>query len=170
MTEARRAGAVRRGAGEGAAETVRLDWDGRFLRRRRLVTDSGTPVLVDLPETTSLDQGDALVLDGGGLVAVIAAPEPLLEVRGPVLARLAWHIGNRHAPCQIETDRLVIRFDPVLQTMLRQMGAEVREIVGPFAPEGGAYGHGRTLGHAHGAGEGHLPHHDHGEGDGAAHD
>ena len=71
------------------------------------------------------------------LVAVRAAVEPLLEVRGD-LARLAWHIGNRHAPARIEADRLLVRRDRVMAQMLEGLGAALAEIDGPFVPEGGA--------------------------------
>ena len=63
--------------------------------------------------------------------------------------RLAWHIGNRHAPCQIEAQRLVIRKNHVMQEMLVQLGATLTPVTEPFTPEGGAYGHGRTHGHEH---------------------
>ncbi|MGR3367020.1 MAG: urease accessory protein UreE [Sagittula sp.] len=140
---------LKRGEGAGAPETVVLDYDGRFLRRKRLVAESGLAFVVDLEKTTSLDDGDALELGDGRLVAVRAAAEEVLEIRGP-LARLAWHIGNRHTPCQILDDHLVIQRDPVIRHMLEHVGAEVREAVRPFTPEGGAYGHGRTHSHEHG--------------------
>ena len=89
-----------------------------------------------------------LVLEDGRRVKVIAAPEPLLEVAGD-LARLAWHIGNRHAPCRIEAHRLLVQDDPVMADMLRRLGASVRPVAEPFEPEGGAYGLGRTMGHEH---------------------
>jgi urease accessory protein len=145
-----RAGAVRRKGGwtGPAADRIALDYEGRFLRRRRLRAEGGTDFLLDLAEVTSLDDGDALALDDGRLIEIAAASEPLLEVRGD-LARLAWHIGNRHTPCEIRTDRLVIRRDHVLADMLHRLGADVAETDGPFRPEGGAYGHGRTHGHAH---------------------
>lgn len=139
-----------------ATDRVELDYESRFLRRKRLQTESGAGVLVDLPETVSLKAGDALVLDDGGLVAVHAAAEPVLMVRGD-LARLAWHIGNRHTPCQIGPDHLVIRADHVLEAMLRQLGARVEPASAPFTPEGGAYGHGRTMGHDHGHDRHHHP-------------
>jgi urease accessory protein len=66
------------------------------------------------------------------------------------LPRLAWHIGNRHTPCQIAADHLLIRADHVLEGMLRGLGAGVTPTMAAFAPEGGAYGHGRTMGHDHG--------------------
>jgi urease accessory protein len=128
---------------------VVLSYDERILRRKRLVTESGADFMVDLGEVTSLDQGDAFVLDDGRMVSVLAAEEPVVMIRGN-LARLAWHIGNRHTPCQIAGDHLVIRRDPVLENMLAVLGAEVTLAVAPFTPEGGAYGHGRTMGHDHG--------------------
>lgn len=141
---------LRAGQWSGPAETVTLDYDARFLRRKRILTDVGNPVLVDLPEMTSLSPGDALRLVSGRLVAVQAADEPVVVIRGGNLARLAWHIGNRHTPCQVGPDHLVIRRDKVLEDMLRQLGAELTLALQPFRPEGGAYGHGRTLGHDHG--------------------
>ena len=106
-------------------------------------------MLVDLPETTSLNTGDALESVDGQLFEVVAAMEDLLEVTGSDLVRIAWHVGNRHTPCQIEPTRLLIQRDPVLADMLQRIGATLSEVVEPFTPEGGAYGHGRTHGHAH---------------------
>jgi urease accessory protein len=160
MADLGRVQSVERGGGAGASDRVLLDFEGRLLRRRRLVTESGGSLVVDLPETTSLEDGDALVLESGARVAVVAADEPLLEVTGPNLPRLAWHIGNRHTPCRIEADRLFIRDDHVLADMLRQLGAEVVSLRAPFSPEGGAYGHGRTMGHDHEGAHG-LGHHSH---------
>lgn len=127
---------------------VVLGYDERFLRRKRLVTAAGEPFLVDLAETMNVLAGDAFELSDGRLVEVAAAVEAVLVVTGD-LTRLAWHIGNRHTPCQIETDRLVIRADHVLADMLRGLGATVTPVDAPFTPEGGAYGMGRTMGHAH---------------------
>ena len=131
------------------ADEIALDYEGRFLRRKMLRTSGGMSVLVDLEQTTSLDHGGVLVLEDGREVTVLAAVESLLEVTGPDLTRLAWHIGNRHTPCQIEEGRLLIQRDHVIRDMLLQIGASVREVEEPFTPEGGAYGHGRTHGHAH---------------------
>lgn len=143
------------GAWSGEAGLLELSYEGRFLRRRRVTTAAGREVLVDLPETVSLDDGDALVLDDGTRLCIAAMGEPSVEVRGRDLARLAWHIGNRHTPCEIRADRLLILRDPVLEKMLTGLGAELTPVIGPFRPEGGAYGHGRTLGHDHGSAGGH---------------
>ncbi len=144
---------IRRGPEAGpeagpVVDHVVLSYEARLLRRRRLETLGGLAVLVDLPEAVSLDEGDALVLEDGRRIGIRAAEEPLIEVRGD-LPRLAWHIGNRHTPCEMAGDCLIIRQDHVLAAMLEGLGAALREVVAPFRPEGGAYGHGRTMGHSH---------------------
>ena len=136
---------------------IALDYEGRLLRRKKLASGTGD-FLVDLPEVTSVEDGDAFELSDGRRIVMRAKPEPVLVIRGH-LARLAWHIGNRHTPCRIEADRLIIRQDHVLEAMLRQLGAEIQHANLPFRPEGGAYGHGRTFGHDHGSSHDHA--HDH---------
>ena len=131
-----------------ADDAITLGYDARLLRRKRLNSDAGASFMVDLAETVSLAPGEAFQLDDGRIIEIRAGAEPVVIVRGP-LARLAWHIGNRHTPCQIGPDHLIIRRDPVLESMLDQMGATVTLTIAPFHPEGGAYGIGRTLGHAH---------------------
>lgn len=151
---------------------VRLDYEGRFLRRKTVSLTDGRALLVDLAQTTSLDHGGVLLLEGGGEVLVEAAVEPLLQVTGGDLARIAWHIGNRHTPCQIEPARLLIQRDHVIADMLKRIGAAVAEVEEPFTPEGGAYGHGRTHGHDHSHShgpDGHANEHDHGHAHGHGH-
>ncbi|SFY11132.1 urease accessory protein [Paracoccus pantotrophus] len=140
-------------------DRVELDYDARFLRRKLLRTRSGADLLVDLPKVTALAHGDALLSDAGP-VEVVAAAEPVLIVTGD-LPRLAWHIGNRHTPCQIEPFHLVIRADHVLRAMLQGLGATVTEARRPFTPEGGAYGPAQVMGHSHGHGDGHGDGHGH---------
>lgn len=128
---------------------VILDYDSRLIRRKRLQTAEGRGFLVDLAEVTNLDAWWGFELEDGSVLEIVPADEALTEVTGD-LPRLAWHIGNRHTPCQIESARLLIRHDHVIEAMLNQLGATLRHISGPFTPEGGAYGHGRTMGHDHG--------------------
>ncbi|MEM9318527.1 MAG: urease accessory protein UreE [Pseudomonadota bacterium] len=145
-------------AGPAIARLV-LDYEGRFLRRKRLVSEEGQAVMVDLAETVSLGAGDALMASEGA-VEVVAAPEALIRVAGD-LPRLAWHIGNRHTPCQIAGDHLLIRADHVLEAMLMGLGATLSPVTAAFTPEGGAYGYGRTHGHAHGPADHHRADHHH---------
>jgi urease accessory protein len=142
-----------------AHDLVVLDYDARLIRRRRLTTVQGTAFLVDLPSLTNLDDHWGFELSDGTRVQVVAAEEDLIQITGD-LPRLAWHIGNRHTPCQIEADRLLIRRDPVIEAMLVRQGATLRPVSEPFTPEGGAYGIGRTMGHSHGPGD-HDHSHDH---------
>lgn len=137
-------------------EIVTLDYEARYLRRRMVDCGSGSQRLIDLPEARALSDGEEIEAADGTLLMIRAAVEPLTEIRGPALTRLAWHIGNRHTPCQVEADRLLIQRDHVLEDMLQRLGAEVTHTEAPFDPEGGAYGHGRTHGHTHS----HDPHED----------
>jgi urease accessory protein len=154
-------------AGEWAgcpADSVRLDFDGRQRRRIALTGTGGTAFLLDLPRVMGLQDGDALRLEDGRLVAVVAAPEPLLEVRARSpqhLVRIAWHLGNRHLPTAIEERRLLIRYDHVIAEMLETLGASTTPVTEPFRPEGGAYGLGTTLAHDHGHGHSHGHGHEH---------
>lgn len=129
-------------------DVISLTYDARFLRRKVVHSTGGLAILIDLEHTTSLQHGDALVLEDGRHVEVIAASEELLKISGD-LVRLAWHIGNRHTPCQVRSDHLLIQRDHVLRDMLERLGADISEISAPFTPEGGAYGMGRTHGHSH---------------------
>ena len=128
---------------------ITLDFEARFLRRKRLASDCGTEFMVDLAQTVSLNAGDAFMLDDGRQIIIHAAVEPVLEIRHENLARIAWHIGNRHTPCQIGDDHLIIRRDHVLEDLLIRLGADLVKTETSFNPEGGAYGVGRTHGHSH---------------------
>ena len=142
-----------------ASAEITLDYEGRFLRRKRLVANTGEAFMVELPETVSLSATDGFLLNDGRLIAVRPKPEPLLKITHSHLPRIAWHIGNRHTPCQIEQNYLLIQQDHVLEDMLHLLGADTEKLVAPFTPEGGAYGHGRTHSHDHGSSHNHDHHH-----------
>ena len=129
--------------------TASMDYQSRYFRRRRITTDQGPVLLIDAAEARSYNDGEIARATDGTEIVIRAAPEPLASIRGTGLARLAWHIGNRHTPCQVEEDRLLIQRDHVLEDMLRGLGALIEHIEEPFTPEGGAYGYGRTHGHSH---------------------
>ncbi len=128
-----------------ATDTATLDETARHRRRVKLVSDRGLSFLLDLPDARLLAEGDALELEDGSLIAVRAKPELLYDVRPATgqasdLARLAWHIGNRHLAANIGMERILIRRDHVIRAMLEGLGAVVTDIEAPFHPEGGAYG------------------------------
>lgn len=155
------------GGGGEPAGTLRLDHAARHLRRKLVTTDQGEEIMVDLPEPVLFADGDRLVLQDGRSVAIVAAEEELYEVKpGPAcpLRHLAWHLGNRHLPAQIDKTRILIQRDHVIRAMLEGLGASVREVVARFQPVHGAY-------HAHGHdhGHGHAHHHDHSHGHGHHH-
>lgn len=136
-----------------AADAITLDFEARHRRRMRMTADGGLAFLLDLPDARVLQDGDGLACDNGLTIVVRAADEALLEVRctcATELARVAYHLGNRHLSVQVLPDALRLREDHVIADMLRQMGAEVAPIRAPFTPEFGAYAHAHGHAHAHG--------------------
>lgn len=152
-------------------DSVSLDHEGRHRRRVTLTGEKGVSFLLDLEKATALNDGDAVKLEDGALILIKAAPQALIEIRAENPLRLlktAWHIGNRHTPCEITADAIYIEEDHVLAEMVRGLGCAMTSVMRPFQPERGAYD---DHGHAHGAhdhGHGH-DHHDHDHGHSHAH-
>lgn len=167
------------GPGESARapiDSVILKPDQRRVQSALLIGMKGTAVGLMLPEPVILRMGDTFELDDGSLVDVVIEPEPLVEVRGndlTHLARLAWHLGDRHVPVQVLANRLRMRRDPPLETLLGNLGARLTPIEAPFDPEGGAYAQAAQPHHAHDHSghdhDHHDHHHDHEHGDGHHH-
>ncbi len=138
---------------ERTAGAVTLTFDDRHRRRLRLADDKGEEFLLDLPVATVLNDGDGLRLDDGTWLAVRAAPEDVCDItcgRRQDLARVAWHLGNRHLPVQVLPEGLRIRHDHVIVEMVRGLGATVVCRQAPFAPEPGAYASQHAHEHEHG--------------------
>jgi urease accessory protein len=137
-----------------AVDSITLDAHERHRRRVVLRAERGTKFLLDLPKATALHDGDGLVLEDGALVLIVGRPEPLVEISAAdpyALARLAWHIGNRHIEVEIVGAKLRIRRDHVIEAMLRGLGAALSPLEAPFHPERGAYDHhSHDHDHAHG--------------------
>lgn len=134
-----------------------LPHDERRVRRRIVPLVHGDEVVVDFPQTITLNQRDLLKLEDGRLVEIIAGEELLYEIRArdaAHLTELAWHIGNRHAKAEIDTSgpgpgRILILRDHVLGEMLVGLGASVTAVSEPFSPMDGAYAHSHgDTGHA----------------------
>ena len=121
----------------------------RFVRRKKLVSDNNFGFLVNLSETVSLKKNNGFLLDNGSIILIKSAEEELLEITSNNLMKITWHIGNRHIPCQIENERLLIQVDKVIENLIIKLGGNVKKVKEEFNPEGGAYGLGRTHGHKH---------------------
>ena len=158
------------------ADSVVLDYDERHRRRVAMKGVRGLEFLLDLEEAVLLRGGDGLEIEDGRVVEVVAAPEPLAEIRASdpaALVRIAWHLGNRHLATELTRKAIRIRRDAVIEEMARGLGAAVIVIEAPFNPEGGAYAkggrdrheHAQHDHHAHDSGHQHHDHrgHDHNE-------
>ncbi len=130
-------------------DSISLSYEERFIRRKKLKTDKGTEFLVNLKETVSVNENYCFELDNGKLIKIILKEENLIEITGNNLKQIIWHIGNRHLPCQIEDNRILIQNDPVIFEMISKLNGHTKKVFEKFKPEGGAYGMGRTHSHKH---------------------
>ena len=130
-------------------DSISLSYEERFIRRKKLTTNNGNEFLVNLEETVSVNENHFFELENGNLIKVISKEENLIEVTGDNLKQIIWHIGNRHLPCQIEENRILIQDDAVILDMILKLNGNVKKIIEKFKPEGGAYGMGRTHSHKH---------------------
>lgn len=125
-------------------DSVLLPFELRQRARLRTISIGGRDVGIFLEQRGGLLRGgDLLRSDCGLVIEVMAEDEPLMEVRSGdalVLARLAYHLGNRHVHVQIGSGWLRTPEDYVLRDMLVQLGAEVNAVRAPFDAESGAYG------------------------------
>ena len=133
------------------SEWLALSFELRCKNRLRTRLESGEEAGLFLPRGTVLRGGDRLLAQDGRIVGVKVAPEALLEVASPdalALARVAYHLGNRHVAVELQPGMLRFAKDHVLQEMVQGLGLRVSEVHAPFEPESGAYG--GHAGHVHG--------------------
>jgi urease accessory protein len=148
-------------------DTVILDYAQRSEQKITVTGVKGRTLEIDLHPPARLRTDDLLLLDDGGLVEVVAAPEPLIEARAAdvaALSRLAWHLGDRHVPVQVLPNRIRARCDAAVESLLTSLGAKVVVIEAPFEPEGGAYASSHGHGHAHDDHDHAHDHHGHSHG------
>lgn len=147
-----------------SADSLTLVFELRRRARLRARLDSGLEVGLLLERGLSLKEGDRLATREGDLIVEVHARPELLstvETSDPhLLARAAYHLGNRHVPLQLEPGRLAYQHDHVLDGLMHELGLHVKVLERPFEPEPGGYASG---GHRH-------AHDDHGHDHGHGHD
>jgi urease accessory protein len=145
---------VRGAEGEPVAGVLTMPFADRRKSRLRARLDDGREVALLLPRGTVLRDGDRLRGEAGEIVAVRAAPQTLSVARtgdGLLLARAAYHLGNRHVPVEVHPGWLAYEHDHVLDGLVAELGLTVEQNTAPFEPEAGGYGHAGTErgGHRH---------------------
>jgi urease accessory protein len=127
-----------------------LDFAMRSKSRLLLRLEDGEQAALIVERGRLLRGGDTVLLADGRSVEIIAANEQLLSAHSDqsyLIAKAAYHLGNRHVAVQLLEGSLRFLADHVLGEMVAGLGLNVEAIVAPFEPEGGAYGHS----HAHGS-------------------
>jgi urease accessory protein len=145
--------------GRAAAQArLELPFELRQKSRQRVRLAGGEEAALLMPRGEILRGGDLLAASDGRVIEVVATPERLLHIESDELARVAYHLGNRHVPVQVGLGFLRIAEDHVLEELARQLGARVSHVEAPFEPEAGAYGQHDGMGHG---GKIHDHFHDH---------
>ena len=141
---------------------LKLPFDLRQKSRLKTKLVSGEEVGLILPRGEILRGGDLVTASDGRVIEIVAEPEKLLHIETRELAKIAYHLGNRHVPVQVGEGFLRIAEDHVLEEMVKKLGAQVSKLEAPFEPEAGAYAGGHhqhdEMGHG---GKIHDHHHDH---------
>jgi len=141
-------------SGGAATERLLLPFELRQKAQQRIRLESGREAGLKLPRGTVLRDGDVLASGCGLRALVVAAPESVSTVRSPdvrLLARAAYHLGNRHVWVELGDGWVRYLSDHVLDQMLRNLGLSPITEIAPFEPEAGAYAH--AADHQH-----HAPH------------
>lgn len=159
--------------------TLRLPFEARQKSRLKAKLVSGEEVGLILPRGEVLRGGDLVTASDGRVIEIVSQAEKVLHVEAASpreLAKVAYHLGNRHVPVEVGEGFLRIAEDHVLEEMVRKLGAKVSHVEAPFEPEAGAYagghhqhdemGHGGKIhdhGHDHDQDQEHCdhPHHHH---------
>ena len=137
-------------------EQLVLPFELRSKSRLRTRLASGEEIGLFLPPGTLLRGGTRLEGNDGRVVEVLADREPLLEARcadALLLARAAYHLGNRHVAVEVGEGWLRLQPDKVLGDMLRGLGVDLHEVRAAFEPEAGAYSHAHQHDTMHGKGK-----------------
>ncbi len=158
---------------------LKLPFESRQKSRLKTKLVSGEDVGLMLPRGEILRGGDLVTASDGRVIEIVAEPEKVLHIETKDLAKVAYHLGNRHVPVQVGEGFLRIMEDHVLEEMVQKLGAKVSHVEAPFEPEAGAYagghhqhdemGHGGKIHdhhheeneHVHDEHCGHDHHHDH---------
>jgi urease accessory protein len=133
-----------------------LPYESRQRGRLRARTDTGYDVGLFLDRGPVLRDGACLEAKTGEIIRIRAAEEPVVSAyieMGLPMARLCYHLGNRHVSLAIgeeltakEGTRGYVRFPPdhVLEELAERLGATLIHHQAPFDPEPGAYAHAGT--------------------------
>jgi urease accessory protein len=144
--------------------TLKLPFAARQTNRLKTKLASGEDVGLMLPRGEILRGGDLVTASDGRVIEVVAEPEKLLHIESKELAKVAYHLGNRHVPVQVGGNFLRIAQDHVLEQMVRKLGANVSHVEAAFEPEAGAYAGGHQhdeMGHGGKMHDHHAHDHDH---------
>lgn len=104
---------------------LELEWEDLNKRIMRKQTESGTDVAISLEKSSHLHYGDVLYEDENTLIAIRTKLEKAIVIKPKTMREMgkaAFEIGNRHTPCIIEDNEILVRYDHTLEKLLDEVG------------------------------------------------
>lgn len=108
-------------------EWIELDWEELNKRILRKNTDNGTDVAISLEGDSHLHVGDILYQDEDAIIAVRTKLEPAYVVNPKTMTemgKVAFELGNRHTPCLVTDNEIIVRFDETLESIFIETGVK----------------------------------------------
>ena len=106
-------------------EWVELDWEELSKRILRTETNQGTDIALKLNQEEPLQYGDLLFEDAARRIAIRTKMEPVIVISPKDMTEMgkaAFELGNRHTPCLIDENEIIVRADHTLNKLLDEVG------------------------------------------------
>ena len=127
---------------EGNCQKIFLNHEQRKSGRLKLKYKDREDIFITGDRSEVILNGDYYMSVSGSVILIESAKEKLLHIetrRKIDLLKIAYHLGNRHSPIQINHSWLRILDDPVLTHIVQGLGGVTKSIEDAFEPELGAY-------------------------------
>lgn len=109
---------------------LELEWEELNKRILRKETESGKDVALSFESAGTLRYGDIVFEDENTIIAIRTKLEKVYVIKPKTMeemGRAAFEIGNRHTPCIIEDDEILVRYDHTLDKLMDEVGVSYEQ-------------------------------------------
>lgn len=109
---------------------LELEWEELNKRILRKQTVKGKDIALSLESSGTLKYGDVLYEDEDTLIVIRTEREKAYVIKPKTMkemGRMAFEIGNRHTPCIIEDNEILVRYDHTLEKLMDEVGVSYEQ-------------------------------------------